>query len=85
MEAERRVRLLERLADCCAGQGSYHLATKKYTQGGDKTKVHVYMYTPVYLVSCLALYSWIRLSQLVVEHLPRMQSVVGSNFIQGSR
>ena len=48
MEVERRVRLLERLADCCAGQGSYHLATKKYTQGGDKTKV----YTHVHVHAC---------------------------------
>ena len=39
MEAERRVKLLVRLADCCAEQGSYHLATKKYTQAGDKAKV----------------------------------------------
>ena len=29
-----------KLADCCAEQGSYHLATKKYTQGGDKAKVN---------------------------------------------
>ncbi len=36
---ERRVRLLEKLAECCASQGSYHLATKKYTQAGNKTKV----------------------------------------------
>ena len=38
-ETERRVQMLERLAECCAGQGSYHLATKKYTQAGNKTKV----------------------------------------------
>lgn len=44
METERRMKLLIRLADCCAGQGSYHLATKKYTQGGDKTKVFTYIY-----------------------------------------
>ena len=34
-----RVKVLERLADCCAEQGSYHLATKKYTQSGNKVKV----------------------------------------------
>ena len=34
-----RVKVLERLADCCAEQGSYHLATKKYTQAGNKVKV----------------------------------------------
>ena len=49
-ESEKRVRLLERLADCCAGQGSYHLATKKYTQAGDKTKVHVVQHTVYSLV-----------------------------------
>ena len=38
-EAERRVRLLEKLGDCCADQGSYHLATKKHTQAGNKTRV----------------------------------------------
>lgn len=38
-ETDRRMKLLIRLADCCVGQGSYHLATKKYTQGGDKTTV----------------------------------------------
>ena len=38
-EAERRAQLLEKLADCCANQGSYHLATKKYTQSGNKTMV----------------------------------------------
>lgn len=38
-EAERRVRLLEKLGDCCADQSSYHLATKKHTQAGNKTRV----------------------------------------------
>jgi intraflagellar transport protein 140 len=37
-EAERRVKLLEKLGDCCAEQGSYHLATKKHTQAGNKTR-----------------------------------------------
>ncbi|XP_028989874.1 intraflagellar transport protein 140 homolog [Betta splendens] len=30
--------LLERIADCCMRQGNYHLATKKYTQAGNKPK-----------------------------------------------
>ncbi|XP_060028617.1 intraflagellar transport protein 140 homolog isoform X2 [Erinaceus europaeus] len=34
-EAARR-ELLEQVAHCCMRQGSYHLATKKYTQAGDK-------------------------------------------------
>lgn len=33
------MQLLERLGECCANQGSYHLATKKYTQAGNKTQV----------------------------------------------
>lgn len=39
-EAARR-ELLEQVADCCMRQGSYHLATKKYTQAGNKLKVRV--------------------------------------------
>ena len=41
-EAEKRVRVLEYLAECCANQGSYHLATKKYTQAGNKSMVYTY-------------------------------------------
>ncbi|XP_071962146.1 intraflagellar transport protein 140 homolog [Antedon mediterranea] len=33
-----RNKLLERVADICFQQGSYHLATKKYTQAGNKAK-----------------------------------------------
>lgn len=39
-EEARRV-LLEQIASCCMRQGSYHLATKKYTQAGDRLKVSV--------------------------------------------
>ncbi|XP_059892091.1 intraflagellar transport protein 140 homolog [Gadus macrocephalus] len=35
---ESRRELLERIADCCMRQGDYHLATKKYTQAGNKLK-----------------------------------------------
>nr|XP_055220877.1 intraflagellar transport protein 140 homolog isoform X5 [Gorilla gorilla gorilla] len=35
---ESRRELLEQIADCCMRQGSYHLATKKYTQAGNKLK-----------------------------------------------
>lgn len=35
---ERRQALLEKLAKICKKQGNYHLATKKYTQAGDKVK-----------------------------------------------
>lgn len=33
---EERTAILEQLADCCQIQGNYHLATKKYTQAGNK-------------------------------------------------
>lgn len=36
---EARKDVLERIADCCMRQGNYHLATKKYTQAGNKLKV----------------------------------------------
>ncbi|KAM3592216.1 uncharacterized protein V6R79_014947 [Siganus canaliculatus] len=35
---EARKELLKKIADCCMRQGNYHLATKKYTQAGNKTK-----------------------------------------------
>uniref|UniRef100_K3W6X2 Uncharacterized protein n=1 Tax=Globisporangium ultimum (strain ATCC 200006 / CBS 805.95 / DAOM BR144) TaxID=431595 RepID=K3W6X2_GLOUD len=35
---KRRADLLLKLAKCCKKQGAYHLATKKYTQAGDKLK-----------------------------------------------
>lgn len=58
-ERDERIRLLEVLGDCCASQGSLHLATKKYTQAGNKVKVsydqtckyfHVYFY-PISIVT----------------------------------
>ncbi|XP_076007585.1 intraflagellar transport protein 140 homolog [Genypterus blacodes] len=38
MSEEARKELLESIADCCMRQGNYHLATKKYTQAGNKFK-----------------------------------------------
>uniref|UniRef100_A0A8D0HMH8 Intraflagellar transport protein 140 homolog n=1 Tax=Sphenodon punctatus TaxID=8508 RepID=A0A8D0HMH8_SPHPU len=35
---ESRRELLEQIADCCMRQGNYHMATKKYTQAGNKLK-----------------------------------------------
>lgn len=37
-DPEMRKKMLERIADCCMHQRSYHLATKKYTQAGNKIK-----------------------------------------------
>lgn len=39
LSEESRRELLEQIANCCMRQGSYHLATKKYTQAGNKIKV----------------------------------------------
>ncbi|KAG8433191.1 hypothetical protein GDO86_017467 [Hymenochirus boettgeri] len=38
LSEEARRELLEGIADCCMRQGNYHLATKKYTQAGNKLK-----------------------------------------------
>ncbi|KAB0382291.1 hypothetical protein FD755_004208 [Muntiacus reevesi] len=38
LSEEARRALLEQVASCCMRQGSYHLATKKYTQAGDRLK-----------------------------------------------
>ncbi|XP_048350959.1 intraflagellar transport protein 140 homolog isoform X2 [Sphaerodactylus townsendi] len=35
---DARRELLEQIADCCMRQGNYHMATKKYTQAGNKLK-----------------------------------------------
>ena len=37
-ENKKRTRILLQVAKCCKVQGSFHLATKKYTQAGDKRK-----------------------------------------------
>lgn len=39
LSEESRRELLEQIANCCMRQGKYHLATKKYTQAGNKLKV----------------------------------------------
>ncbi|KAM6155253.1 intraflagellar transport protein 140 homolog [Rhynchocyon petersi] len=38
LSEEERRDLLEQIANCCMRQGNYHLATKKYTQAGNKVK-----------------------------------------------
>ncbi|XP_025043975.2 intraflagellar transport protein 140 homolog isoform X2 [Pelodiscus sinensis] len=38
LSEEARKELLEQIADCCMRQGNYHMATKKYTQAGNKLK-----------------------------------------------
>ncbi|KAJ7305775.1 hypothetical protein JRQ81_010141 [Phrynocephalus forsythii] len=38
LSEDMRRELLEQIADCCMRQGNYHMATKKYTQAGNKLK-----------------------------------------------
>ncbi|XP_054848420.1 intraflagellar transport protein 140 homolog [Eublepharis macularius] len=38
LSEDSRRKLLEQIADCCMQQGNYHMATKKYTQAGNKLK-----------------------------------------------
>lgn len=38
-DADYRLALLEKVAECAFKQGSFHLATKKFTQAGNKVKV----------------------------------------------
>jgi len=40
VDNETRVKLLEKMGQCCTSQGSYHLAAKKYTQAGNKVSMH---------------------------------------------
>lgn len=39
LSEESRRELLEQIADSCMRQGNYHMATKKYTEAGNKLKV----------------------------------------------
>ena len=41
-ESEERIKILEGIAEVCMQQRQYHLATKKYTQAGNKVKVKKY-------------------------------------------
>ena len=38
-DPEERIKILDGIAEVCMQQGQYHLATKKYTQAGNKVKV----------------------------------------------
>jgi intraflagellar transport protein 140 len=44
LDEQTRVRLLEKMGECCTLQGSYHLAAKKYTQAGNKVSNNKFMY-----------------------------------------
>ena len=38
-DPEERIKILNGIAEVCMQQGQHHLATKKYTQAGNKVKV----------------------------------------------
>lgn len=40
VEAAERIKILETIGEVCFSQGEYHLATKKYVEAGNKTKVY---------------------------------------------
>lgn len=40
IDTMERVKILEAIAEVCMHQGQYHLATKKFTQAGNKIKVY---------------------------------------------
>ena len=39
-----RLKILEKIAEYAFKQGSYHVATKKFTQAGNKTKVDIWCF-----------------------------------------
>ena len=39
IDTMERIKILEAIAEVCMHQGAYHLATKKFTQAGNKIKV----------------------------------------------
>lgn len=44
-DAKYRLKILEKLGEVAFKQGSYHLATKKFTQSGNKMKVRHRVFT----------------------------------------
>ena len=47
-----RMKILEAIAEVCMHQGQYHLATKKFTQAGNKVKVGIIILLCVKFVQC---------------------------------
>lgn len=43
IEEETRIAILEKLAESLMLQGNYHLATKKFTQAGDKVFYFIFI------------------------------------------
>lgn len=58
-ESEEKNKILEGIAEVCMQQRQYHLATKKYTQAGNKVKVSFKLDLnnnrswPIFIGSCL--------------------------------
>lgn len=51
IEEETRIAILEKLAESLMLQGNYHLATKKFTQAGDKVISLLSSHTPFFFFS----------------------------------
>ena len=41
-QSQQRIQMLQDLGDCLVDQGQWHLAAKKFTQSGNRIKVHVH-------------------------------------------
>ena len=70
-DQEYRLKVLEKIAECAFKQGSYHLATKKFTQAGNKVKVFHFcsfrwvvpicipIFVPIRVSTCVPVYNFI--------------------------
>ena len=56
-DAKYRLFLLEKVGECTYKQGSYHLATKKFTQAGNKMKVVSFHLLRTFLIYFLILFT----------------------------
>lgn len=50
IDEEIRLSILENLAESLMLQGNYHLATKKFTQAGDKVNNFLFLFSPKILL-----------------------------------
>jgi len=72
-DMEERNKILEGVGEVCMAQRQYHLATKKFTQCGNRVKVssHSYMFSLVRLIlgKCLGGLSSTKLSMLRLKRV----------------
>ena len=53
-QSQQRIQMLQDLGDCLVDQGQWHLAAKKFTQSGNRIKVH---YTHTHTCTCTCMCS----------------------------